>query len=106
LVSPTIFLYCPLPTRSCPWGIEDLGDYVEEVQALQKTYPGYVLLGIEADYRPHTVAKVVLLLDEHPFDYTIGSVHHLGDWGFDDPDRWANTTYVTLTTRGLNTSNR
>ncbi len=75
----------PTPDPELSMGIEDLGDYVEEVQALQKTYPGYVLLGIEADYRPHTVAKVGLLLDEHPFDYTIGSVHHLGDWGFDDP---------------------
>jgi histidinol-phosphatase (PHP family) len=25
------------------------------------------------------------LLEAHPFDYVIGSVHHLGAWGFDDP---------------------
>lgn len=63
----------------------DLVDYVAEVEELKAANPGYVLLGIEADYRPHTVSDVQSLLEEHPFDYTIGSVHHLGDWGFDDP---------------------
>jgi histidinol-phosphatase (PHP family) len=63
----------------------DLGDYVAEVQSLKVQFPGYVLLGVEADYRPHTVSEVGSLLESHPFDYTIGSVHHLGAWGFDDP---------------------
>ena len=63
----------------------DLGDYVAEVQALKAADPGYVLLGIEADYRPQTVTEVQALLDSYPFDYVIGSVHHLGTWGFDDP---------------------
>jgi histidinol-phosphatase (PHP family) len=63
----------------------ELGDYVTEVQELKARFPGFVLLGIEADYRPHTVSDVGSLLDGHPFDYVIGSVHHLGDWGFDNP---------------------
>jgi len=63
----------------------ELGDYVTEVQALRARFPDYVLLGVEADYRPHTVLEVRSLLDSHPFDYVIGSVHHLGGWGFDDP---------------------
>jgi histidinol-phosphatase (PHP family) len=62
-----------------------LGDYVTEVEGLKTKYPGFVLLGIEADYRPGTVEEVRALLDARPFDYVIGSVHHLGDWGFDDP---------------------
>jgi histidinol-phosphatase (PHP family) len=61
-----------------------LNGYVQEVRALKKRHPGYVLLGIEADYRPHTIAAVKTLLDSHPFDYVIGSVHHLGAWGIDD----------------------
>lgn len=65
----------------------DLTDYVAEVEALKARFPGYVLLGIEADYRPHTVAKVESILKSHPFDYAIGSVHHLGTWGFDDPSQ-------------------
>jgi hypothetical protein len=62
-----------------------LPDYVAEVQALKAAYPGYVLLGIEADYRPGTVTEVQGLLENYPFDYVIGSVHFLEDWGFDDP---------------------
>jgi histidinol-phosphatase (PHP family) len=62
-----------------------LDDYVAEVQGLKAEYPGFVLLGIEADYRPSTVEEVRALLHGRPFDYVIGSVHHLGDWGFDDP---------------------
>jgi histidinol-phosphatase (PHP family) len=73
----------PDPELSMP--LEELADYVAEIEALKTTYPGYVLLGIEADYRPHTVDDLRELLQSHPFDYVIGSVHHLGDWGFDDP---------------------
>ncbi|MBN1629794.1 MAG: histidinol-phosphatase HisJ family protein, partial [Thermoleophilia bacterium] len=65
--------------------MSELVPYVAEVEALKAEFPGYVLLGIEADYRPHTVSEVQTLLENHPFDYVIGSVHHLGAWGFDDP---------------------
>jgi histidinol-phosphatase (PHP family) len=63
----------------------DLGDYVGEVLELKAAFPGFVLLGVEADYRPQTVSEVRSLLQSQPFDYVIGSVHHLGAWGFDDP---------------------
>jgi histidinol-phosphatase (PHP family) len=63
----------------------ELDDYVAEVQELKTRFPDYVLLGVEADYRPRTVSEVRALLDGSPFDYVIGSVHHLGAWGFDDP---------------------
>lgn len=63
----------------------ELDGYVAEVQGLKERYPGFVLLGIEADYRRATVDEVRALLESRPFDYVIGSVHHLGDWGFDDP---------------------
>jgi histidinol-phosphatase (PHP family) len=65
--------------------LADLPAYVAEVTALKADYPGYVLLGIEADYRPHTVSAVRDLLGTYPFDYVIGSVHCLGDWAVDDP---------------------
>lgn len=63
----------------------ELDDYVAEVLELKAAFPGFVLLGIEADYRPDTVSEVHSLLESQPFEYVIGSVHHLGDWGFDDP---------------------
>jgi histidinol-phosphatase (PHP family) len=63
----------------------ELGDYVAEVLELKARFPGFVLLGIEADYRPETVDEVAALLGAWPFDYVIGSVHHIGDWNFDHP---------------------
>jgi histidinol-phosphatase (PHP family) len=75
----------PEPDPELSMSEHDLRHYVAEVQALKSEFPGYVLLGIEADYRPQTVSKVRALLQAHPFDYVIGSVHHLGSWGFDDP---------------------
>ncbi len=75
----------PEPDPRLTMSINDLPAYVAEVQALKADFPGYVLLGVEADYRPHTVAEVAGLLAAHPFDYVIGSVHFLQDWAFDDP---------------------
>ena len=63
----------------------ELNDYITEVQELKVRFPDYVLLGVEADYRPQTIFEVGALLGSLPFDYVIGSVHHLGGWGFDDP---------------------
>ena len=75
----------PLHDPELSMKASELEDYVAEVRELQARFPGFVLLGIEADYRPGTVAEVRSLLDSQPFDYVIGSVHHLDDWGFDDP---------------------
>ena len=75
----------PEPDPELSMSEADLQHYVAEVQGLKAEFPGYVLLGIEADYRPQTVPEVRSLLDAFPFDYVIGSVHHLGMWGFDDP---------------------
>ena len=72
--------------------LADLPDYVAEVQELKAQFPGYVLLGIEADYRPQTVSEVSDLLGAYPFDYVIGSVHFLEDWAFDDPRNLAEYT--------------
>lgn len=74
----------PDPDPTISMDIGELGEYVEEVLELKKAHPSFVLLGIEADYRPHTVADVKTLLESYPFDYVIGSVHHLGAWGIDD----------------------
>lgn len=63
----------------------DLEDYVAEVSELKSLRPGFLLLGIEADYRPDTVTDLPDLLRSQPFDYVIGSVHYLDGWAFDDP---------------------
>lgn len=68
-------------------GLDELPAYVAEVQELKARYPGYVYLGVEADYCRDTIQQVVELLRTYPFDYVIGSVHFLDGWGFDDPSR-------------------
>jgi histidinol-phosphatase (PHP family) len=75
-------LYDNDPELSMP--LDELGAYVDEVQELKRVYPGRVLLGIEADYRPDTLDAVAELIGRFPFDYVIGSVHHIEGWGFDD----------------------
>ena len=51
-----------------------------------------VRTGIEADYVPGYEDQIKALITAYPYDYVIGSVHFIGDWGFDNPaerNRWA-----------------
>ena len=41
--------------------------------------------GIEADFFVGTEPWVRGFIDQNDFDYVIGSVHFLGEWGFDNP---------------------
>lgn len=75
----------PHPDPDLAMEPDELGDYVAEVLALKALHPGFVLLGIEADYFPGRQADIAGLLDSQPFDYVIGSVHYLDGWGFDNP---------------------
>lgn len=44
-----------------------------------------ILVGIEADFIPGFEQRTKTLLDSYPYDYVIGSVHFIAEWGFDDP---------------------
>jgi len=44
-----------------------------------------IRFGIEAEYYAGTEEWVRGFIAEHDFDYVIGAVHFLGQWGFDDP---------------------
>ncbi|HLA69735.1 MAG TPA: histidinol-phosphatase HisJ [Bacteroidota bacterium] len=62
-------------------------EYAPVVGQLKEKYEAKLTVrrGIEADYYPGTEEWVRGFLKENPFDYVIGSVHFLGEWGFDDP---------------------
>lgn len=63
---------------------EDLSDYIEDVGAAKEAgLP--VLVGIEMDWLPDRRADIAALLDAHPFDIVLGSVHWLDGHGIDDP---------------------
>jgi len=69
----------------------ELPDYVADVLALKERSVAEggpeVLLGIEADLHPGHEEHVERLLQQHPFDVVLGSVHYVDGWAFDDPDR-------------------
>ena len=65
--------------------VSEVAGYVDEVQELKRAYPGFVFLGIEADYQPDSFEETREMLDAYPFDYVIGSVHFIDGWAFDDP---------------------
>ena len=46
-----------------------------------------VLCGIEADLVQTGLKDVRALVEDHPFDVVLGSVHFIDDWAFDDPSR-------------------
>jgi histidinol-phosphatase (PHP family) len=61
---------------------QSIEDYVELIkEAKQMGLP--VKLGIEADYFPGKEKEIRDFLDPYPWDFIIGSVHWIGDWGID-----------------------
>jgi histidinol-phosphatase (PHP family) len=66
----------------------ELPDYLGEVEAVRDAFAGRltVRIGLEADFHPGSESYVQDMIDGYAWDYVIGSVHYLGDWGFDNPD--------------------
>ncbi len=63
--------------------------YVAEVLELKAAFPDQVLLGIEMDWMEKEVDFIQNALASYDFDYNIGSVHFLENWGYDDnPQDW------------------
>lgn len=50
-------------------------------EAREKKLP--VKMGIEMDYTPGKEEEMDEFINKHPFDYVIGSVHWIDDWGID-----------------------
>lgn len=66
--------------------IEKKEFYESEVKKLQETYKNQIkiLLGYEVDYLQGDY--ILESITSANVDYLIGSVHYLGDWGFDNPE--------------------
>jgi len=67
---------------------KELPDYLREVEQVRDQYTGRlaVRIGLEADFHPGTEAYVAEMINSYDWDYVIGSVHYIGDWGFDNED--------------------
>ena len=86
--SDHIFLYwLPADRRDPELAMsEDQFDaYVEDVLRLRRAYPEIAIrLAVEADFIVDQEATLKGILDRYPWDYVLGSVHFIGDWGMDD----------------------
>ena len=66
-------------------GEHELDEYVEDVLRLRRANPDLTIrLALEADYIPEREAELKRILERYPWDYVLGSVHFVGEWGFDD----------------------
>lgn len=63
---------------------------VEKVaQQISKTSNLTIKRGAEVDFYPNSSKQIAELIRPIPLDYTIGSVHYIGDWNFDgSPDAY------------------
>lgn len=72
------------------WRMADseLTDYLGEVRRVRDALAGQLTIrvGLEADFHPGTEPWVAAMIDAQDWDYIIGSVHYIGEWGFDNPD--------------------
>lgn len=83
--------HIPMPEwYDAPWRmhLSELDRYIAWVQEAQEAFKGKldIRLGLEGDYHPGTERFVEKVLNRHPWDYVIGSIHYLGAWGFDNPE--------------------
>jgi histidinol-phosphatase (PHP family) len=61
---------------------EPLERYAEAIyQAQQKGWP--VKMGLEIDYLPRGHELIPTILRPYPFDYLLGSIHYIDNWGYD-----------------------
>lgn len=64
---------------------EELDDYVRDVERLRERYETKggsfrIRLGLEMDYTPWQADEIERVNREYPWDFLIGSIHHLGLW--------------------------
>lgn len=54
-------------------------DYLEEIQGAQDTTSVELRAGLEVDYFPEEEGRLGRILDEHPLDFVLGSLHYIQD---------------------------
>jgi histidinol-phosphatase (PHP family) len=87
--SDHLFMYWLAPHRRDPeLGMAEWEHdfYIEDVERCRSRYRDDVVirLSTEADYIPGHEQQLEGILRRYDWDYVIGSVHFIDDWGFDD----------------------
>ncbi|NLG87490.1 MAG: histidinol-phosphatase HisJ family protein [Firmicutes bacterium] len=73
----------------CNWNLKaevDADKYVMLVQEA-KGNGSPIKLGVEVDFVPGKEEQLDRFISQYPWDYVIGSVHFIDEWGFDRPDQ-------------------
>jgi histidinol-phosphatase (PHP family) len=87
--SDHLFMYWLPPDRRDPeLGMAEWEHdfYIEDVERCRRRYASDITirLSTEADFIPGHEGELEAILRRYDWDYVIGSVHFLDDWGFDD----------------------
>jgi len=56
---------------------EQIPEYFEEIDAAQSNSSVKLRIGLEVDYFPEEERRLASILDEHPFDFIMGSLHYI-----------------------------
>ena len=83
--------HAPLVSHDDPkitMSFKQLPQYHKMIETVKEKYKNKinVKVAIEADFIPGLEQKTKAILDEYKYDYVLGSVHYIKNWGFDDPD--------------------
>jgi len=63
--------------------LADLPDYINKITSLKEAPQFSVKVGLEVDFVPSEMDRLMRAINEFNFDYLMGSVHHIGDWLID-----------------------
>jgi len=62
----------------------DLPNYVNKITQLKKASKISIKMGLEVDFVPSKMNKLMRMINKFNFDYLMGSVHFIGNWTIDD----------------------
>lgn len=82
------------PDPKLAMSFEQLPGYHKMIETVRAEFKGKLVIkvALEADYIKGYEPRTAEILSAYPYDYIIGSVHFIGDWGFDNPEdtsRWS-----------------
>jgi len=84
--------HAPLVSHEAPgitMNIKQLPDYYRMIEEVQSKFKNElrIKMAIEADFIPGFEDQTKSILTDYAYDYVIGSVHYIKDWGFDNPEQ-------------------
>jgi histidinol-phosphatase (PHP family) len=87
--SDHLFMYWLPPERRDPeLGMAEWEHdyYIEDVERCRRSYAAAITirLSTEADFIPGHERELEAILSQYDWDYVLGGVHFIGDWGLDD----------------------